>query len=83
MKVIRSKLLTYKEPINIGKIYHFFNKVSSYHSNLFLSKGNLLTNGKTFASLVSFFLMLKKGDSFLLILEGNDADQLLDSISDF
>lgn len=81
MKVIRSTSITYKEPFTIEKIYRFFKKIRSCRSNLFLSKQGLLINVKTFASLVSFFLMLKKGDSFLLIFEGADADQALESLS--
>ncbi|MBS4219022.1 HPr family phosphocarrier protein [Bacillus sp. FJAT-49711] len=83
MKVIQSKTLTYKEPINLEKINEFFNKIKSYQFNLFLSKQGLLTNGKTLASLVSFFLILKQGDSFMLILEGKDANQALESFLDF
>ncbi|MBS4210246.1 HPr family phosphocarrier protein [Bacillus sp. FJAT-50079] len=83
MKVIQSKSFTYKEPINLEKVYQLFNKVKSYQSNLFLCKNGLFTKGKTLVSLVSFFLTLRKGDSFVLILEGIDADQAVEVLADF
>lgn len=71
MKAIRSVSITYKGALTLEKICHFFKKVTHYKSNLFLNKGQVLTNCDTFSSLVSFFTTLKKGDTFLLILEGD------------
>ncbi|WP_062105574.1 HPr family phosphocarrier protein [Bacillus niameyensis] len=82
MKVIRSKSFTYMEPVTIEKIYQFFNKLKSCQANLFLSKKGLLINGKTLVSLVSFFLMLEKGESYMLIFEGKDADQAVEVLSE-
>jgi len=82
-EVIRSKSFTCKEPVSIHWVYQFFKKVSSYQATLILRKNGLLTYGKTLAAIVTFFLMLKKGDSFMFILEGNDADKAIEAITDF
>jgi hypothetical protein len=80
MKVIESKEITYKEPLSIEKIHHFFVQCKT---NLFLVKNGLYTKAETFAAIVSFFLMLKKGDTFLLVLEGegSDVDQFISTLS--
>jgi hypothetical protein len=54
MKVIESKEITYKEPLSIEKIHHFFVQCKT---NLFLVKNGLFTKAETFAAIVSFFLM--------------------------
>ncbi|MBZ5753080.1 hypothetical protein [Metabacillus rhizolycopersici] len=83
MKVIRSTSITYKEPLTLKKIYLFLKKVTDCKTNLFLIKNGLFTNIESLTALVSFFLTLKKGDTFLFILEGESADvhKTLDTIS--
>jgi hypothetical protein len=83
MKVIRSTSITYKEPLTLKKIYLFFKKVTGCKTNLFLIKDDLFTNIESFTALVSFFLTLKKGDTFLFILEGEsaDVDKTIDTMS--
>jgi hypothetical protein len=80
MKVIESKEITYKEHLSIEKIHRFFVHCKT---NLFLVKNGLFTKAETFAAIVSFFLMLKKGDTFLLVLEGegSDVNQMINSLS--
>lgn len=74
MKVIRSTSITYKEPLTLKNKYLFFKKLTDCKTNLFLMKDGLFTNIESFTALVSFFLTLKKGDTFLFISEGESAN---------
>ncbi|WP_026677626.1 HPr family phosphocarrier protein [Fictibacillus gelatini] len=81
MKVIQSASFTYDQPVTLNLIYRFYKKVQSCQSNVLLCKNGLYSQGKTLTALVSFFLLLKKGDPYLLIAEGEDANKDLQALS--
>lgn len=53
----------------------------SINSQLFLSKNGHTVHASGLSQLVSFFLTLKEGDSFLYIVEGADAESAMNVIT--
>lgn len=81
MKVIRSKMIQYTKKLELNHLFEFFEKARATQSTIILCKEGLSSDCKNFSNLLSFFLCLKEGDSYLLIAEGNDAEQTIDRLS--
>ncbi|MDN4525224.1 HPr family phosphocarrier protein [Fictibacillus fluitans] len=80
MKKICSKTVSMTQDASkftIQMITDFVNISRSYQSNVFLCKNGITLQAKKLSCLVTFFMMLRKDESFLLITEGPDADSAI------
>ncbi|MFC7371155.1 HPr family phosphocarrier protein [Fictibacillus iocasae] len=80
MKNISSRTYSANDRITVAKAVSLMKTAHKYKSKVFISKEGMTLPAQHLASLVSFFLTLKKGESFLVIAEGSDADAFLDRL---
>ncbi|RXY98638.1 HPr family phosphocarrier protein [Fictibacillus sp. S7] len=83
MKKICSKTVSMTQDASkftIQKITNFVNISRSYQSNVFLCKNGVTLQAKKLSCLVTFFMMLRKDESFVLITEGADADSAIQQL---
>jgi|GEM_PF-5676587 len=52
----------------------------SMKSNIYFHRDQITCNGKSLLGLMSFFMPLKTGDSFILSVDGVDAEQAVEQI---
>ncbi len=60
MNAIHSTTISYNETPTITQIHHFYALMTTFQTNLFISKHGTLTSIKNLSTLVSFFLTVKK-----------------------
>ncbi|PFO48144.1 hypothetical protein COJ71_19215 [Bacillus cereus] len=77
MNAIHSTTISYNEIPTITQIHHFYALMTTFQTNVFISKHGALTSIKNLSTLVSFFLTVKKRDLVLFIFEGIDAKRAL------
>lgn len=77
MNAIHSTTISYNETPTITQIHHFYALMTTFQTNLFISKHGTMTLIKNLSTLVSFFLTVKKRDLVLFIFEGIDAKRAL------
>ncbi|EOW9527149.1 hypothetical protein ACO11K_000754 [Bacillus cytotoxicus] len=77
MNAIHSTTILYNEPPTLTQIHHFYALMTTFQTNLFISKHGALTPIKNLTTLVSFFLTIKKRELVLFIFEGIDAKKAL------
>ena len=77
MNAIHSTTISYNETPTITQIHHFYALMTTFQTNVFISKHGTLTSIKNLSTLVSFFLTVKKRDLVLFIFEGIDAKKAL------
>ncbi|MCK6257603.1 HPr family phosphocarrier protein [Fictibacillus sp. KIGAM418] len=83
MKKICSKTVSITSDASkftIQKVTDFVKISRSFQSNVFLCKNGVTLHAKKLTCLVTFFMMLRKGESFLLITEGADADSAIQQL---
>ena len=76
MNAIHSTTISYNETPTITQIHHFYALMTTFQTNVFISKHGTLTSIKNLSTLVSFFLTVKR-DLVLFIFEGIDAKRAL------
>jgi hypothetical protein len=81
MKIIQSKLIQYSSKCAVSEAHRVLEKARKCQCQLFISKGSQTIEVKGLHTLVSFFLTLKQGDSYLLITEGNGDNNILNSFN--
>ncbi|BCA35415.1 hypothetical protein KLI54_15680 [Bacillus thuringiensis] len=77
MNAIHSTTISYNETPTITQIHHFYALMTTFQTNVFISKHGTLTSIKNLSTLVSFFLTVKKRDLVLFIFKGIDAKRAL------
>ncbi|OTY52958.1 hypothetical protein CN272_02050 [Bacillus anthracis] len=77
MNAIHSTTILYNETPTITQIHHFYALMTTFQTNVFISKQGTLTSIKNLSTLVSFFLTVKKRELVLFIFEGIDAKRAL------
>jgi phosphotransferase system HPr-like phosphotransfer protein len=77
MKQICSKKVKVTADYTVNKAIEIMQSVKRINSRLFLCKDGITLQASGLSQLVSFFLTLKEGDSFLYILEGADAESAM------
>lgn len=80
MKKICSKTISISHDASkftIQKITEFAHSATSFQSNVFLCKNGVTLQAKKLTCLVTFFLMLRKDETFMIVTEGSDADTAL------
>ncbi|EEL46981.1 hypothetical protein BK742_11620 [Bacillus thuringiensis serovar pingluonsis] len=77
MNAIHSTTISYNETPTITQIHHFYALMTTFQTNVFISKQGTLTSIKNLSTLVSFFLTVKKRELVLFIFEGIDAKKAL------
>ena len=75
MNAIHSTTILYNETPTITQIHHFYALMTTFQTNVFISKHGTLTAIKNLSTLVSFFLTVKR-ELVLFIFEGIDAKKL-------
>ncbi|EIT87289.1 hypothetical protein A374_00874 [Fictibacillus macauensis ZFHKF-1] len=83
MKTICSKSISLTQgasTFTIQKMTDLAHSLQAFQSNVFLCKNGITLQAKKLSGLVSFFLTLRKGESFLLITEGADAQPAIDQV---
>lgn len=80
MNAIHSTTISYNETPTITQIHHFYALMTTFQTNLFISKHGTLIFIKNLSTLVSFFLTVKKRDLVLFIFEGIDAKRALKTL---
>ena len=75
MNAIHSTTILYNETPTITQIHHFYALMTTFQTNVFISKRGTLTSIKNLSTLVSFFLTIKR-ELVLFIFEGIDAKEL-------
>jgi hypothetical protein len=81
MKQICSRKVRVRAKYTVNKALEIMQLVKDINSQLFLSKNGLTIHASGLSQLVSFFLTLKEGESFLCIVEGKDAESTMNQIS--
>jgi phosphotransferase system HPr-like phosphotransfer protein len=81
MKQICSKKVKVTAKYTVNKALEIMQSAKKINSQLFLAKDGITVHASGLSQLVSFFLTLKEGDSFLYIVEGADAESALNLIS--
>jgi phosphotransferase system HPr-like phosphotransfer protein len=81
MKQICSKKVKVTAKYTVNKALEIMQSAKKINSQLFLAKDGITVHASGLSQLVSFFLTLKEGDSFLYIVEGADAETALNLIS--
>ncbi|MFC0188370.1 HPr family phosphocarrier protein [Fictibacillus aquaticus] len=80
MKNISSRSYSANGKITAAKAMSILKTAHKYKNKVFISREGMTLPAQQLASLVSFFLTLKEGESFLVIAEGRDADAFLDHL---
>lgn len=80
MNAIQSTTILYTETPTITQIHHFYALMTTFQTNLFISKHGTLTSIKSLSALISFFLTVKKRELVLFIFEGIDAKKALSTL---
>ncbi|CAM4185191.1 hypothetical protein BAMA_24555 [Bacillus manliponensis] len=80
MNTIHSTTITYSRLPTLKEIHHMYALITTFQSSVFISKSGLMTSIQSFATFVSFFLMLKERECVLFVFEGPDAKQALKTI---
>ncbi|KZE66328.1 hypothetical protein AWM68_08155 [Fictibacillus phosphorivorans] len=81
MKQICSRKVKVTAKYTVNKAIEIMQSAKKINSQLFLSKDGITVHASGLSQLVSFFLTLKEGDSFLYIVEGADAESAMSLIS--
>ncbi|WNB93637.1 HPr family phosphocarrier protein [Bacillus sp. NEB1478] len=81
MKQICSKKVKVSAKFTVNKALEIMQFIKDFNSQLFLSKNGMTVHATGLSQLVSFFLTLKEGDSFLYIIEGADAESAMDKMT--
>ncbi len=63
MNAIHSTTILYNETPTITQIHHFYALMTTFQTNVFISKRGTLTSIKNLSTLVSFFPYYKKRES--------------------
>ncbi|MBY6035602.1 hypothetical protein KUV80_03020 [Fictibacillus nanhaiensis] len=82
MKQICSKKVKVTAKYTVNKALEIMQSAKNINSQLFLCKNGITVQASGLSQLVSFFLTLKEGDSFLFIFEGADAESAMSLIAD-
>ncbi|KOS30128.1 hypothetical protein ADK18_05035 [Bacillus anthracis] len=77
MNAIQTTTILYNETPTITQIHHFYALMTTFQTNLFISKQGTLTSIKNLSTLVSFFLTVKKKELVLFIFEARNAKRAL------
>jgi hypothetical protein len=81
MKQICSKKVKVTAKYTVNKALEIMQSAKNINSQLFLCKDGITVHASGVSQLVSFFLTLKEGDSFLYIFEGADAESAMNLIT--
>jgi phosphotransferase system HPr-like phosphotransfer protein len=81
MKQICSRKVKVSAKFTVNKALEIMQFVKDFNSQLFLSKNGMTIHATGLSQLVSFFLTLKEGDSFLYIVEGADAESAMNKMT--
>jgi phosphotransferase system HPr-like phosphotransfer protein len=81
MKQICSRKVKVTARITVDKALEIMQSAKKLKSRLFLCKDGVAVHAGGLSQLVSFFLMLKEGESFLFIFEGADAESAMNSLT--
>ncbi len=68
MNAIHSTTILYNETPTITQIHHFYAVMTTFQTNVFISKHGTLTAIKNLSTLVSFFLTVKKERACIIYL---------------
>ncbi len=69
MNAIHSTTILYNETPTITQIHHFYAVMTTFQTNVFISKHGTLTAIKNLSTLVSFFLTVKRESLYYLSLK--------------
>ena len=69
MNAIHSTTILYNETPTITQIHHFYALMTTFQTNVFISKRGTLTSIKNLSTLVSFFLTVKRESLYYLYLK--------------
>ncbi|MDR7072633.1 HPr family phosphocarrier protein [Fictibacillus barbaricus] len=81
MKQICSRKVKVSAKFTVNKALEIMQFAKDFNSQLFLSKNGMTIHATGLSQLVSFFLTLKEGDSFLYIVEGADAESAMNKMT--
>ncbi|GGB51298.1 HPr family phosphocarrier protein [Fictibacillus barbaricus] len=81
MKQICSRKVKVTAKYTVNKAIEIMQSAKKINSQLFLCKDGITVKASGLSQLVSFFLTLKEGDSFLYIFEGSDAESAMSLIT--
>lgn len=71
MNAIHSTTILYNETPTITQIHHFYALMTTFQTDVFISKQGTLTSIKNLSTLVSFFLTVKKREPCIIYIWRN------------
>ncbi|WP_171016977.1 HPr family phosphocarrier protein [Pseudalkalibacillus caeni] len=82
MKKIESQNITISNEFTINQLTSFVKKAKTFKSNILIYKNGQHIDGKKLTNLISFYLTIKSQNSVLLVAEGSDAKEAINSLTE-
>ncbi|MCS1350004.1 HPr family phosphocarrier protein [Mechercharimyces sp. CAU 1602] len=75
--------LTLRSPMQMTHLLYLSQKLVQVESDIQFVKEGVTCNGKSILGVISFFLSMKKGELFTLLVEGSDAGAVCNQLEEW